>query len=39
VMLKTPSDLPLTGNADDAKLIDLTDVDIRLPLVVYVSGE
>ncbi|GAU44094.1 hypothetical protein TSUD_92380 [Trifolium subterraneum] len=39
VMLKPPSDEPLIGNADDAKLIDLTDVDIRLPLLVYVSRE
>nr|KYP68009.1 Cellulose synthase-like protein D3 [Cajanus cajan] len=39
VMLKPPSDEPLLGNADDTKLIDLTDVDIRLPLLVYVSRE
>nr|KYP52704.1 Cellulose synthase-like protein D3 [Cajanus cajan] len=39
VMLKPPSDEPLLGNADDAKLLDLTDVDIRLPLLVYVSRE
>ncbi|KAF8379024.1 hypothetical protein HHK36_028451 [Tetracentron sinense] len=39
VMLKPPSDEPLQGNADDTKLIDLTDVDIRLPLLVYVSRE
>ncbi|KAI4322043.1 hypothetical protein L6164_021768 [Bauhinia variegata] len=39
VMLKPPSDDPLLGSADDAKLIDLTDVDIRLPLLVYVSRE
>lgn len=38
VMLKPPSDEPLPGSADDV-LIDLTDVDIRLPLLVYVSRE
>ncbi|KDP21765.1 hypothetical protein JCGZ_00552 [Jatropha curcas] len=39
VMLKPPSDEPLHGNADDTKIMDLTDVDIRLPLLVYVSRE
>jgi cellulose synthase/poly-beta-1,6-N-acetylglucosamine synthase-like glycosyltransferase len=39
VMLKPPSDDPLLGTTDDARLIDLTDVDIRLPLLVYVSRE
>ncbi|QHO11220.1 Cellulose synthase-like protein [Arachis hypogaea] len=39
VMLKPPSDEPLLGNADDTKLIDVTNVDIRLPLLVYVSRE
>ncbi|XP_059669765.1 cellulose synthase-like protein D3 isoform X1 [Cornus florida] len=39
VMLKPPSDEPLQGTADDPGLIDLTDVDIRLPLLVYVSRE
>ncbi|PON62418.1 Cellulose synthase [Trema orientale] len=39
VMLKPPSDEPLNGTADDTRLIDLTDVDIRLPLLVYVSRE
>jgi len=38
-MLKPPSDEPLIGRVDDAKLIDMTDVDIRLPLLVYVSRE
>ncbi|XWS42879.1 hypothetical protein CRYUN_Cryun16bG0052000 [Craigia yunnanensis] len=38
VMLKPPSDDPLHGTADD-RLNDLTDVDIRLPLLVYVSRE
>lgn len=37
-MLKPPSDEPLQGNADDG-LIDLNDVDIRLPMLVYVSRE
>ncbi|KAL2982994.1 hypothetical protein AAZX31_12G016700 [Glycine max] len=39
VMLKPPSDEPLFGSVDDTKLIELTDVDIRLPLLVYVSRE
>ncbi|KAG8649083.1 cellulose synthase-like protein D3 [Manihot esculenta] len=39
VMLKPPSDEPLHGNADDMKILDFTDVDIRLPLLVYVSRE
>ncbi|KAI4340805.1 hypothetical protein MLD38_025608 [Melastoma candidum] len=39
VMLKPPSDDPLLGTAEDGKLIELTDVDIRLPLLVYVSRE
>ncbi|RVW41791.1 Cellulose synthase-like protein D3 [Vitis vinifera] len=34
VMLKPPSDEPLQSTADDTRLIDLTDVDIRLPLLV-----
>nr|DAD17888.1 TPA_asm: hypothetical protein HUJ06_019351 [Nelumbo nucifera] len=39
-MLKPPSDEPLKGTtADDTKLLDFTDVDIRLPLFVYVSRE
>ncbi|KAL4378629.1 hypothetical protein GQ457_02G028100 [Hibiscus cannabinus] len=38
VMLKPPSDEPLHGTAEDG-LIDLTDIDIRLPLLVYVSRE
>ncbi|XP_010276804.1 PREDICTED: cellulose synthase-like protein D3 [Nelumbo nucifera] len=40
VMLKPPSDEPLHGTAaDDTKVVDFTDVDIRLPLLVYVSRE
>ncbi|KAJ8764963.1 hypothetical protein K2173_010428 [Erythroxylum novogranatense] len=38
VMLKPPSPDPLLGGADD-KLIDFTDVDIRLPMFVYISRE
>ncbi|BFG42522.1 hypothetical protein CerSpe_287950 [Prunus speciosa] len=38
VMLKPPSPDPLLGGADD-KLIDFTDVDIRLPMFVYMSRE
>lgn len=38
VMLKPPSPDPLTGSADD-KIIDFTDVDIRLPMFAYVSRE
>ncbi|XP_059642834.1 cellulose synthase-like protein D3 [Cornus florida] len=39
VMLKPPSDEPLHGTADDSNPIDLTEVDMRLPLLVYVSRE
>ncbi|XP_010259829.1 PREDICTED: cellulose synthase-like protein D4 [Nelumbo nucifera] len=38
VMLKPPSSEPLIGGAED-KIIDFTDVDIRLPMFVYVSRE
>ncbi|KAH7518230.1 hypothetical protein FEM48_Zijuj09G0149400 [Ziziphus jujuba var. spinosa] len=38
VMLKPPSSDPLLGGTDD-KIIDFTDVDIRLPMFVYVSRE
>ncbi|KAL2339358.1 hypothetical protein Fmac_007298 [Flemingia macrophylla] len=38
VMLKPPSPDPLLGSADD-KIIDLTEVDLRLPMFVYVSRE
>ncbi|KAK9286058.1 hypothetical protein L1049_014437 [Liquidambar formosana] len=38
VMLKPPSNDPLMGGADD-KILDFTDVDIRLPMFVYVSRE
>ncbi|KAK1366351.1 cellulose synthase-like protein D3 [Heracleum sosnowskyi] len=39
VMLKPPSDEPLQGTADDVGIFDLTEVDIRLPMLVYVSRE
>ncbi|KAL7164803.1 hypothetical protein ACSBR2_040661 [Camellia fascicularis] len=39
VMLKPPSDEPLHGASVDSNPIDLTEVDIRLPLLVYVSRE
>ncbi|KAL6543778.1 Cellulose synthase-like protein D4 [Orobanche gracilis] len=38
VMLKPPSSDPLMGSSDD-NLLDFTDVDIRLPMFVYVSRE
>ncbi|GLJ06951.1 hypothetical protein SUGI_0053650 [Cryptomeria japonica] len=38
VMLKPPSSKPLIGCAED-KILDFTDVDIRLPMLVYVSRE
>ncbi|ERN11524.1 cellulose synthase-like protein D4 [Amborella trichopoda] len=38
VMLKAPSSDPLLGCTDE-KIIDFTDVDIRLPMLVYVSRE
>ncbi|KAJ4783629.1 Cellulose synthase family protein [Rhynchospora pubera] len=43
VMLKPPSDEPLYGNNDDEEgpnaSLDFTEVDIRLPMLVYVSRE
>jgi len=39
VMLKPPSDEPLHGASADSNPIDLTEIDIRLPLLVYVSRE
>ncbi|CAI0471283.1 unnamed protein product [Linum tenue] len=38
VMLKPPSTDPLMGGSDD-KILDFTNVDIRLPMFVYVSRE
>ncbi|CAD6338023.1 unnamed protein product [Miscanthus lutarioriparius] len=40
VMLKPPSDDPLYGSAgDEGRPLDFTEVDIRLPMLVYVSRE
>ncbi|CAN1187814.1 Cellulose synthase-like protein D3 [Linum perenne] len=40
VMLKPPSDEPLLGGSnDETKILDFTEIDIRLPLLVYVSRE
>lgn len=38
-MLKPPSDEPLRGTVDETSILDVTEVDIRLPLLVYVSRE
>lgn len=38
-MLKPPSDEPLHGASADSNPIDLAEIDIRLPLLVYVSRE
>ncbi|KAK4802007.1 hypothetical protein SAY86_000210 [Trapa natans] len=39
VMLKPPSDEPLRSKEFDESSIDLTEVDIRLPMLVYISRE
>jgi cellulose synthase/poly-beta-1,6-N-acetylglucosamine synthase-like glycosyltransferase len=39
VMLAPPSYEVILGSADEENLIDTTDVDIRLPMLVYVSRE
>ncbi|PWA92463.1 Cellulose synthase [Artemisia annua] len=39
VMLKPPSPDPLHGSGDDDSLMDYSDVDIRLPMFVYMSRE
>lgn len=40
VMLKPPSDDPLYGSTgDEGRPLDFTEVDIRLPMLVYVSRE
>ncbi|KAJ7524694.1 hypothetical protein O6H91_17G017000 [Diphasiastrum complanatum] len=39
VMLAPPSSEPLMGSADEENLIDTTELDIRLPMLVYVSRE
>jgi cellulose synthase/poly-beta-1,6-N-acetylglucosamine synthase-like glycosyltransferase len=38
-MLQPPSDEPLKGIAGDSKSMNLSEVDIRLPVLVYVSRE
>lgn len=39
-MLKPPDDLPTRGsNEDESSKLDFSEVDIRLPLLVYVSRE
>ncbi|KAI9111962.1 hypothetical protein K1719_017652 [Acacia pycnantha] len=39
VMLKPPSEDPLTGTTAESNALDFTEVDIRLPMLVYVSRE
>ncbi|XP_023736254.1 cellulose synthase-like protein D3 [Lactuca sativa] len=39
VMLKPPSDDPLNGTDNEVNPLDFSEVDIRLPLLVYVSRE
>lgn len=39
MMLVPPKPEPVLGTGDDEDLIDTTDVDIRLPMLVYVSRE
>ncbi|KAL2642043.1 hypothetical protein R1flu_009630 [Riccia fluitans] len=39
VMLAPPGNEPVMGSADEENLIDTSDVDIRLPMLVYVSRE
>jgi len=39
LILKPSSDEPLPGPASDSNAMDLTEVDIRLPMLVYVSHE
>ncbi|VAI68776.1 unnamed protein product [Triticum turgidum subsp. durum] len=40
VMLKPPSDDPLYGgDGEEGRPLDFTDIDIRLPMLVYVSRE
>lgn len=38
-MLNPPSDEPLKGTAADANSTDLSEVDVRLPMLVYISRE
>lgn len=39
VMLRPPSSDPLYGSAGEESTVDLAEVDIRLPMLVYVSRE
>ncbi|KAG0569252.1 hypothetical protein KC19_6G077500 [Ceratodon purpureus] len=39
VMLAPPTHEQLLGSADEENVIDTTDIDIRLPMLVYVSRE
>eukprot|EP00249_Psilotum_nudum_P020864 c27878_g5_i1 orf=196-3198(+) len=39
VMLSPPSSEPLLGNSDEDNMLDTSDIDIRLPMLVYVSRE
>jgi hypothetical protein len=39
VMLVPPTSEPLLGSVDDDNLIDTSDIDIQLPMLVYVSWE
>ncbi|XP_042425999.1 cellulose synthase-like protein D2 [Zingiber officinale] len=39
VILKAPSDEPLFGNYEEAASLDFTGIDMRLPMLVYVSRE
>ncbi|KAG6554203.1 hypothetical protein Mapa_004119 [Marchantia paleacea] len=39
VMLAPPGNDPIYGSNDEENLIDTTDIDIRLPMLVYVSRE
>ncbi|XP_031250715.1 cellulose synthase-like protein D2 isoform X1 [Pistacia vera] len=39
VMLDPPNDEPLAGSAGDGNSMDLSEVDVRLPMLVYVSRE
>ncbi|BBN01217.1 cellulose synthase-like protein [Marchantia polymorpha subsp. ruderalis] len=39
VMLAPPGNEPVMGSNDEENLIDTSDVDIRLPMLVYVSRE
>ncbi|KAG6554205.1 hypothetical protein Mapa_004121 [Marchantia paleacea] len=39
VMLAPPGNEPILGSADEENLIDSSDIDVRLPMLVYVSRE